>query len=184
MAARRRLACILVALSAMPSVAGAQSPAPVPSVVLAPGARVRVTTPATGRVVGTVVSTEDDSLRVALAGGSALVVPRSTLSGLELSAGRKGQGWRGAGIGLLVGAGIGGVIGFATYRRSECYDNPVEGFFCDLVNQTSRSVTVSSDAALGGLAGAIVGALVGQASGREQWVPVTLGGTGVRVGVW
>jgi hypothetical protein len=177
------LALVLVAVVAMPSVAAAQISAPAVSVVLAPGARVRVTTPATGRIVGTVVSAEDDSLRVALASGSSLAIPRSGFSGLELSTGTKGQGWRGAGIGLLVGAGIGGAVGLATYRRSECYDDPVEGFFCDLVNHTSRSVTVASDAAVGGLAGVIVGALLGQAAGREQWLPVTLAGMGVRVGL-
>jgi hypothetical protein len=90
--------------------------------------------------------------------------------------------WRGAGIGLLVGAGIGGAVGLATYRRAECYDNAVEGFFCDIVNRTSRSVTIVSEAAMAGIAGALVGALIGQV-GRETWVRVPLARERTRVGV-
>ena len=152
------------------------------SVGLAPGSRVRVTAPATGRLVGTLVSATADSVQVELTAGSSVTLPRTSLSALELSAGVRRQGWRGAGIGLLVGAGVGGVIGLATYRSVECYDNVVEGFFCDLVNRTSRSVTVVSDAAMVGTAGAIVGALIGQV-GHESWVRVPLLRERTRVGM-
>ena len=152
------------------------------SVDLSPGARVRVTSPATGRVVGTLQPAADDSVRLELASGSSLSLPKSSLSDLEVSAGIRRDGWRGAGIGLLVGAGVGGVIGLATYRRAECYDNPIEGFLCDIVNRTSRSVTVVSDAAMVGTAGAIVGALIGHV-GRESWVRVFLLRERTRVGV-
>ena len=127
-------------------------------------------------------SAAGDSVHVELAGGSSVALPKSSLSGLELSGGVRRNGWRGAGIGLLAGAGVGGVIGLATYRRAECYDNPIEGFFCDLVNRTSRSVTVVSDAAMVGTAGAIVGALIGQV-GRETWVRIPLLRHGTRVGL-
>ena len=180
----RTLVLLLVIIGAVvgSSPAGAQSAAHGGSVDLAPGSRVRVTAPATGRVVGTLLSATDDSVRVELTSGSSLTLPTTSLSGLELSAGVRRRGWRGAGIGLLVGAGVGGVIGLATYRSAECYDNVVEGFFCDLVNRTSRSVTVVSDAAMGGTAGAIVGALIGQV-GRESWVRVPLLRERTRVGV-
>ena len=179
---RLLLALVLATLGTRPRDVVAQIASAAPSVVLAPGSRVRVTTTATGRIVGTFVSAGDDSLRLELADGGVLAFPRTSLSSVEMSTGARRQGWRGAGIGLLAGAGIGGVVGLATYRRSQCYDNPVEGFFCDLVNRTSRSVTVVSDAALGATAGAIVGALIGQA-GRERWVPVEIARTGVRVGI-
>ena len=124
----------------------------------------------------------DDSVRVEVAGGSSVALPTRGLAGLDVSGGVRRNGWRGAGIGLLVGAGVGGAIGLATYRRAECYDNVVEGFFCDIVNRTSRSVTVVSDAAMAGTAGAIVGALIGHA-GRETWVRVPIGRAGARVGL-
>ena len=179
----RALICFLVIIRALvgSSTAEAQPATHGASVDLAPGSRVRVTAPATGRVVGTLLSATDDSVRVELTGGSSLTLPTTSLSGLELSAGVRRQGWGGAGIGLLVGAGVGGVIGLATYRSAECYDNVVEGFFCDLVNRTSRSVTVVSDAAMVGTAGAIVGALIGQV-GRESWVRVPLLRDRTRVG--
>ena len=152
------------------------------SVDLLPGARVRVTSPATGRFVGTLLEARHDSVRVGLAGGTSVALPTRGLAGLEVSGGVRRNGWRGAGIGLLVGAGVGGAIGLATYRRAECYDNVVEGFFCDIVNRTSRSVTVISDAAMAGTAGAIVGALIGHA-GRETWVRVPTRRAGARVGL-
>jgi hypothetical protein len=176
------LGFVLGAAVGAPREAAAQLSASSASVVLPPGSRVRVTAPATGRVVGTLLSATADSVRLEVTDGSSLALSTTSLSALELSAGVRRNAWRGAGIGLLVGAGVGGVVGLATYRRAECYDNPIEGFFCDLVNRTSRSVTVVSDAALFGTAGAIVGAIVGQV-GRERWVRVTLGRSGVRVGI-
>lgn len=180
----RRAIVVVIMLGAavvVPHRAAAQEAANAASVVVTPGSRVRVTTPATGRVVGTLLMASDDSVRIELAGGSSVGLPRANLSGLEVSGGVRRNGWRGAGIGLLVGAGVGGAIGLATYRRAECYDNVIEGFFCDIVNRTSRSVTVMSDAAMVGTAGAIVGALIGQI-GRETWVRVPLLRERTRVG--
>ena len=176
-----RSAILITALAGTAQWASAQSAGDGASVVLTPGSRVRVSSPATGRVVGTLISATDDSLQIEFGGGASLTLPRAGLSALELSTGVRRNGWRGAGIGLLVGAGVGGAIGLATYRRAECHDNPVEGFFCDLVNRTSRSVTVVSDAAMVGTAGAIVGAPIGQV-GRETWVQVPLLRGRARVG--
>jgi hypothetical protein len=176
-----RFAILIWALAGTAQWASAQSARGGASIVLAPGSRVRLSSPATGRVVGTLVSATDDSLRIEFGEGASLTLPRAGLSALELSTGVRRNGWRGAGIGLLVGAGVGGGIGLATYRRAECRDNPIDGFFCDLVNRTSRSVTVASDAAMVGTAGAIVGALIGQV-GRESWVRVPLLRERTRVG--
>jgi hypothetical protein len=175
------VAIVIGASSGVPQRAMAQA-ARGASVDLLPGARVRVTAPATGRVVGTLLEASDDSVRVELAAGSSVALPTRGLGGLEVSGGVRRNGWRGAGIGLLVGAGVGGAIGLATYRRAECYDNVVEGFFCDIVNRTSRSVTVVTDAAMVGTAGAIVGALIGHV-GRETWVRVPIVRASTRVGL-
>jgi len=151
------------------------------SLVVAPGARVRVTTPATGRIVGTLVSATTDSLHIEVANGSSIAYPTVGISQIELSTGVQRRGWKGAGIGLLVGAGVGGVIGLATYRRTECGEPVLEQLVCSFVDRTSREVTVIADGAMVGTVGAIVGALVGHA-GRESWVRVPLPG-GVRAGL-
>jgi hypothetical protein len=169
---------VLGAVAGAPASAAAQDGASVDPVR---GARVRVTSPATGRLVGTLVRQTADSVRVELPGGSSLAFPSRAITELELSAGVRRQGWRGAGIGALAGAGIGGAIGLATYRRTRCDDPILDAIVCSLVDQTSRSVTVISDATMGAAAGAIVGALIGNVP-RERWVRVPLD-RAVRVGV-
>ena len=161
-----------IALAAgVPRGAFAQSTGQRTSTHLAPGSRVRVTAPATGRFVGTLQQATDDSVRVELASGSSITLPTSRLTRLELSAGVQHHGWKGAGIGLLSGAAVGGAIGLATYRRPSCIPDALARIFCDLIDRTSREVTVAGDAALAGTAGAIVGALIGHV-GRETWVTV------------
>jgi hypothetical protein len=169
-------------VAAMAGSATAQATSDRVSVVLVPGARVRVSAPATGQVVGTLVRATDDTVRVALANGSSIAFPSASLSRLELSAGVQHRGWKGAGIGLLAGAGVGSVIGLATYRRTQCDEPLLETFVCSFVDQTSRQVTVVADAAMVGTVGAIVGALVGHAA-RESWVRVPLPRDGVRMGL-
>jgi hypothetical protein len=143
---------------------------------------VRVTAPAAGPVVGTLVRATSDSVRLELASGSSIGYPTVGISRLELSAGVQHRGWKGAGIGLLVGAGIGGVVGLATYRRTECDEPVLELLVCSFVDRTSREVTVIADAAMVGTVGAIVGALIGH-TGRESWIRVPLPHEGVRVGL-
>jgi hypothetical protein len=152
------------------------------SVDLRPGSRVRVTVPSSEPFVGTLLAAPNDSVRVELASGSSITFPATGLTRLELSAGVQRHGWKGAGIGLLTGAVVGGAIGLATYRRPSCIPDPLAQVFCDLVDYTSRQVTVIADAALGGTAGALVGALIGHA-GRESWVRVPALGERTRVGL-
>lgn len=161
---------MLVAVGAFRA-AFAQSTTLRPAIDIAPGARVRVTVPTTGRFVGTVVQATSDSLRIELASGSSITLPTSRLDRLELSAGVQRHGWKGAGIGLLSGAVVGTAIGLATYRRTTCVPDPLARILCDFVDQTSREVTVAGDAALAGGAGALVGALIGQVA-RETWIRV------------
>jgi hypothetical protein len=175
-------AMALGAVASVPRFIAAQSVSDRVSVDLASGARVRVTAPAAGRIVGTLLSATGDSIRVELANGSSVAFPVDGLSRLELSTGVQRRGWKGAGIGLLAGAGIGGVIGLATYRRTQCDEPLLETFVCSFVDQTSRQVTVIADAAMVGTVGAIVGALIGHV-GRESWVRVPLLREGVRIGL-
>ena len=161
----------------------AQTTAPHASFELMPGARVRATAPSTGTVVGNVLSASNDSVRIELAGGSSITLPTSRLTRLELSGGVQRHGWKGAGIGLLSGALVGGTIGLATYRKPSCEPDPVSLIFCGLITPVSREVTVMADVRNGGgAAGALVGALIGHA-GRETWVRVPTFGAGTRVGL-
>ena len=178
----RTVALMVGAAATALSSAAAQTAHDRVTVDLAPGARVRVTAPVTGRVVGTLVQATSDSFRVELASGSSIAFPATGVSRLELSAGVQRHGWKGAGIGLLVGASVGGVIGLATYRRTDCNEPLLETFVCSFVDRTSQQVTVIADAAMVGTVGAIVGALIGHA-GRESWVRVPLPRDGTRVGL-
>jgi len=178
----RAVALVVGAAATALSSAAAQTAHDRVAVDLALGARVRVTAPATGRVVGSLVQVTSDSLRVELASGSSIAFPAAGVSQLELSTGVQRRGWKGAGVGLLVGAGVGGAIGLATYRRTHCDEPLLETFVCSFVDRTSQQVTVIADAALVGSVGAIVGALIGHA-GRESWVRVPLPRDGTRVGL-
>jgi hypothetical protein len=170
------------AMAGAPRRAPAQTVRDGASVVVAPGARVRVSTPAAGRIVGTLLRATTDSVVVEVASGSSVAFPAGGISRLELSAGVQRHGWKGAGIGLLVGAGVGGVIGLATYRRTECDEPLLDLFVCSFVDRTSREVTVIADAAMVGTLGAVAGALIGHAA-RESWVRVPLLPEGSRVGL-
>ena len=176
------IAFTLASCTIAPHVSAAQTVHSPLSVDLAPGARIRVTAPATGRLVGTLIQATTDSVRVELASGSSIAFPAAELTRLELSTGVQRRGWKGAGVGLLVGAGVGGVIGLATYRRTQCDEPVLETFLCSFVDRTSRDVTVIADAAMVGTVGAVVGALIGHA-GRESWVRVPLVRERARVGL-
>jgi len=97
---------------------------------------------------------------------------------LDVSGGIRRRSWQGAGIGFLAGAGVGAVVGLATYRRSDCGDSAVgQALVCPLIDGVSREVTVYGDALLIGSATAIVGALIGH-RGHETWVPATVARVG------
>ena len=160
----------------------AQSAAPRLSIDLAPGSRVRITVPATKPVVGRLIDATNDSLRVELASGSSVTLPTASLSAIELSTGVRRHPYKGAAIGFLSGAAVGGAIGFATYRRTDCLDDAVAQVFCGFIDQTSRQVTVVGDAALAGVVGGAIGLVIGQ-SARESWVRVPMLGERTRIGM-
>jgi hypothetical protein len=140
---------------------------------LAPGARVRITVPSRNleKQIGTMHAIAGDALVVELLGSSgdlatpgvAAHIPLDSVTRLDVSAGRHRQTWRGAGIGFLVGAGAGLVVGPLSM---EC-----PSYGCD----TSPGVAAAfGGIVLGGL-GAVVGLVAGAATTSEKWeeVPVS-----------
>ena len=95
---------------------------------LAAGARLRVARHAPPRpVVGTLVRADSTGLTLSPArGGPALVVPLADLRRVDVSRGARPAPeafWRGAGVGFLVGAGVGVVatgLAYQSDRRSSC----------------------------------------------------------------
>jgi hypothetical protein len=128
------------------------------------GARVRLTTGArqeTQQLVGDLLGLDDHSLKLKVdeqSGPRDVLVPRATIVRLERSRARGTRG-KGAGIGLLEGAVVGGVLGFAA--GGSCHGNE---FLC-----FDRSATVPGLGLFFGAVGAGIGALAGHG---ERWEDV------------
>jgi len=138
------------------------------------GARVRLTSPT--------LPPDQEIVRILSAGSDTVVfrsernpVTRSLalneISAVEVSLGEQRRTRRGAVIGLLSGAAIGGIAGYATYE-------PCTGY-CFL-----EPASAGSNAAWSGLAGGTMGLLVGTTIGwlskSEKWQRVQLN---TRIGV-
>lgn len=137
------------------------------------GDRIRVTAPPvfpapqTGRLVlldHTSLILQTGGRRSAAQGGPRqYVIPRNSLSLVEVSRGSRGHGGTGAligaGIGLAIGLGVTGAGGSSLCQGSGNY-----GQFCAML-------------AVGGvLGGGLGGVLVGSAVRSEIWEPTSLGG--------
>jgi len=141
-------------------------------------ARIRVTELAGRRLVGRLAAASDTSLTVALR-DKTVVVPREALTKLEVCR-RPSRKTRGAGIGLLVGAASGALLGYSEGRRG--YALPLCSFLppCDSVGHEfdhRAEDAVSYGLVLGAL-GAGIGAAVAPG---DWWETVGVGGIGVRV---
>src|SRR5690348_11590628 len=99
-----------IALLPSPLVASSQDP---PAV--APGSRIRITQLEAGKSTrrsGTVVTSAADTVVLKLDGpGETATYSLAKISGLEVSRGRTGHVAAGVGIGFLVGAGTGALVG-------------------------------------------------------------------------
>jgi hypothetical protein len=132
---------------------------------LEPGVRVRVSTaPRTSRAnwtVGTVIAVTGDRLaiRTQQHSGSTIDIARSSVTQLEVSRGQHSRALTGLGLGFLIGAGVGAVIGVGGEDLA-----PTDG---KLIG-----------AGLGAVGGALVGLVVGSSSTSERWqkISVTLSG--------
>jgi hypothetical protein len=157
------LAAVAVLGLGVPQTLAAQDTAAAP--LPAPGTRVRVTAPALRRpITGTLLDVSADSLRLRRdIHGDTVSVATASLSALEVSAGRRTHRLRDSGIGFLAGAGIGAVVGLATYRKSDCSASCLDfgpGF----------------DAVAGGIVFGAAGVVIGFLTGtfpKEVWVPAS-----------
>ena len=156
---------------------GAQSAAPV-----AVGERVRITTPSQRggyRYVGSVLAVQGDSV---LLQTRDLAAPRSVaisdITALDISLGERGNTRRGLLYGSVIGAGLGGALAAATYKKPDCAGAT---WFCGDA-APHRTATAVAGGIVGALAGVVVGGLWGATHPSERWVRRSLG-SGTRVGI-
>ena len=127
--------------------------------VLRIGAPIRVTTSdfAGAPIVGVFAGTVGDTILVGVPGGSdALRLPRRNISRVETQVGRRSAAATGAVIGMLAGAGIGGIIAVAAQKNG--------------LGPTDAGLFMG-----GGALGAIVGGVVaGSVFTAPRWVVVPL----------
>jgi hypothetical protein len=157
---------------AAPALVRAQAPAN-PDWPVQAGSRVRILSPVFGdnRQTVTVVSSTGDALVFRLSGQAASqTLSSGAISGMEISTGSRAHKAKGALIGLVAGAAIGGIIGYATWQRPTCRDP--QGFGC-IALDFGRGGDAAFAGAAGGILGTIVGALVGTHQ-TDTWVPVTV----------
>jgi hypothetical protein len=157
-----RFVILAVACLALPHAASAQVPTP------RVGERVRVVDVASGAPVytGSLVRLAGDT--VVISSGSAATTPVAlgTARQLEVSQGMHPRTAQGMGIGLLVGAGVGAAIGFATYHKPDC--GPQQFLCLDY----GPGLPAVAGAAILGLSGLLIGAIAGSNSTAETWKPV------------
>lgn len=138
--------------------------------LLAPGARVRATTldpmdpEGRGQThVGTFLRMDGESCRIETGNPpEVLAIPLPDLRVLEISAGTKRAGGRGAVIGLLVGAGAGALVGSLFMVGAEPE------------NDVPRSVYPLFFGAFGGGVGITIGFLIGLGTQVDLWETVPL----------
>jgi hypothetical protein len=141
--------------------------------VVTEGSRIRVSTEADmvrpNPLVTTLVRLTTDSLTVIGSGGGAeLSIPNSAVTRLEVSAGKQSRALRGAGIGLLTGAAVGGLVW--KLSSTSCEGELCDSGFDDVVSATFGAVALVT----GAVGGAAVGLIVGAARPAERWEPVRL----------
>jgi len=151
----------LLALLSLPAMLPAQD-----SVVVRPGARVRLTTGA-GRFVGTWEGSAHDSLTILDARRTTVrVVAFDAVSALEISRGRRRRTGRGALIGFVSGT-TAGLVTALVFCRNGC-------------GEFNTFIPVALGGA-GAVVGTGVGALIGSQIRTERWESVPVGA--LRIGL-
>ena len=156
---------------AVPTLAPAQSPGS-PEWPVQAGSRVRILSPVLGdeRQTVTVVSSTTDALVYRQnAQAAPQTLSRGVIARLEISTGTRAHKAKGALIGLVTGAAVGAILGYATWQRPTCKD-PNQPFGCFTID-----FGPGGDAAFLGVFGGILGTIVGALIGIHQtdnWVPV------------
>ncbi|HXN76552.1 MAG TPA: hypothetical protein VN876_07945 [Gemmatimonadaceae bacterium] len=156
---------------AVPTLTPAQTPGN-PEWPVQAGSRVRILSPVLGdeRQTVTVVSSTSDALVYRQnAQAAPQTLSSAVITHLEISIGTRAHKAKGALIGLVAGAAVGAILGYATWQRPTCKD-PSQPFGCLTID-----FGPGGDAAFlggfGGILGAIVGALIGIHQ-TDNWVPV------------
>jgi uncharacterized protein YcfJ len=143
------------------------------------GSRVRVAAPVFGtkaKQVGTVVSMAPDTVVLRL--GPTIPTRSlaiSDITSVEVARGTHTRKAQGALWGTLLGAGAGGILGYALYEEPRCSNDTFFGCINLTIGPTSKGSNATVSAVAGGLVGALVGTLVGNRK-TDTWVPVTIAG--------
>ena len=153
-----------------------------------PGSRVRLTAPSLGlsKAVGTVQAATDQALVVQFEYPRRLeTVDRSRIAAVEVSTPGQRKILKSVGVGFLVGAGSGALMGLASG------DDPPQQWFAFTAEEKAAMLGVGL-----GLTGAAVGLIVGLVRRNDVWLPalpanadltilpvVREGGAGVHVGL-
>jgi hypothetical protein len=147
---------------------------PEPVLAVDAGSRVRIAAPVFGskKQVGTVVSLTNDTLVLRQGANTAnRSLATSDITSLEVSRGTHTRKARGALWGTLIGAGTGGVLGYALYKEPKCQ---TQGGCFIIIGPDSKGSNAAFSAVAGGIVGALIGTLIG-ARATDTWVPVTVG---------
>ena len=156
---------VVVVLTALPASSPAQSTTSLATPIAA-GTRVRVSAvQRRNAITGVVVSHSADSLVVKSDKDSSTVALASAqVAQVDVSRGRRTKKLKGAAIGLLSGASIGALVGYATYKEPPCRTS---GGFCF---DFGPEFEAAAGATMLGAVGVLVGTVVGSFE-REQWRP-------------
>jgi hypothetical protein len=137
---------------------------------VAAGARVRLTAPGTGfkEHVTTVTDVRGDSI-VFGAPHESRSMALTDMTALDVSTGTRRHFWRGAGIGLGLGAVTGVALGAATYKK--CV--PQHFLDCLLEPESAGQAAAFGGFVLGGV-GLVAGAVIGALNRTDRWTSVDL----------
>jgi hypothetical protein len=112
---------------------------------------------------GTVIEVRGDTLLFTAENQSTpILIPTASLTGLEVSRGKRSHILADAGLGLLAGVLAGGVIGYVSAHDAAKNGDDLAYF------------RVPVGALLGGGVGIVVGAVVGATRSRERWETLSL----------
>jgi hypothetical protein len=141
--------------------------------VPSPGDRIRVHRIGSPALTVSLVLITPDSIRYAVDREQPEVqtIASQEVARLEVSRGRRpaGQAFlRGAGLGLVLGGPLGGLLAGATYEPCQ----PRDVFSC--IGDFGEGAQILGGVILGGLAGGAIGGLIGAAIPGERWEPVSL----------
>ena len=153
----RYAAVLLLTLGSPASALAAQSGGASPD----PGVRMRIVNSAGTEVSGRLVSWRADSIILAV-GGEERAFESQSLVRAETFAGRSSQAWRGAKLGLVVGAIAGVALGLAS-------GDDESGWFAMSAGEKALGAGIGF-----GMLGMGIGAGVGAASHVDRWQAVTI----------